>query len=105
MPMPEHLTPKMIQALEYLASESDPARAHAVHIGRACEIRYTRGSYMGQVKVFGVGSAGAAIARALVRRGLATEELHQYMDELTIYWKITEAGRQKLSALSETMPA
>lgn len=74
-------------------------------VGRAAEVRHTRGSYMGQRKTFGVGSAGAAIATALVRRGLVVEDWVDYCGETRRGWKITEAGRQKLSEVSETMPA
>lgn len=100
----DHLTPNMIAALRALAEANRPL--DPTLLGRACNIRHTKGSYRGQVRVFGVGSAGATIGRALVRRGLAEEDWHDYGgDPFRRGWKITEAGRQKLSEVSETMSA
>jgi hypothetical protein len=106
--MPEHMTPNMIAVLRALG-EADKV-LFATDLGRAADIRHRKGSYMGQRKRFGVGSAGATIGRALVRRGLAKEELHtRYAgtsyEETVFGFKITEAGRRKLSDLSATVDA
>jgi hypothetical protein len=102
--MPEHLTPNMIKALEALADSDKPLGP--TDLGRAADVRFSKGSYMGQSKTFGVGSAGAAIGRALERRGLATEEWYDYGGEpFRRGWKITEAGRQKLSEVRSTLDA
>ena len=108
MGMPEHLTPNMIAVLRALG-EADKM-LFPTDLGRAADIRHRRGSYMGQRKQFGVGSAGATIGRALVRRGLATESLTTRYEgtsyEETVFgFKITEAGRRKLSDLSATVDA
>lgn len=99
----EHLTEGMIKVLHALGGAERPLLPSEV--GRAAEIRHTRGSYMGQRKTFGVGSAGAAIATALVRRGLAEETWLDYCGENRRGWQITEAGFAKLSEVSESMPA
>jgi len=99
----EHLTSNMVTALRQLAdTDHEGGLLTSAEIGRHLDIRHTKGSYLGQSKVFGRGAAAASVLRALNRRGLVEEK---WIPGRTWGFKITEAGRQKLSEVSETMSA
>lgn len=110
----EHLTPNMVAALRALdnlvGTVEYPKPGHDgsltnPEIGQHLDIRFSKGSYMGQPKTFGRGSAAAAICRALLRRGLVRETWTERYGETVPGWQITAAGCAKLSEVSETMPA
>lgn len=103
--MPEHLTPNMIRALKALDNLPDEKREGLTtgEVGQHLDIRYSKGSYMGQPKVFGRGAAAASICRALVRRGLVREAIVTRYGELETGWQITASGCAKLSEVSSTL--
>lgn len=74
-------------------------------VGQHLDIRYSKGSYMGQRKIFGRGSAAASICRALFRRGLVREVWLDRYEESVFGWQITAAGCAKLSEVSSTLSA
>lgn len=106
MGMPQHLTPNMIKALEALDGRPTDAQAMTVgEVGQHLDIRYSKGSYRGQPKVHGRGSAAAAILRALERRGLARWTLTERFGETVSAYEITAAGCAKLSEVRPTLSA
>lgn len=109
MGMPLHLTPNMVKALEALDNVDRDEHPDQVltngEVAQHLDIRFSKGSYMGQPKTFGKGSAAAAICRALERRGLARWALTERFGESVTGWQITSAGCAKLSEVRSTLSA
>jgi hypothetical protein len=107
--MPQHLTPNMIKALEALDNVDRTKHEDQVltngEVAQHLVIRFRKGSYMGQPKTFGKGSAAAAICRALERRGLARWALTVRFGTTVTGWQITAAGCAKLSEVRSTLSA